>query len=186
MSDLRKQIYGTLNLKDTDELLDIWEANNKEEWSESAFDVIKDILTGRSVEIPEQGNFVPDETENEENETEPEEFTESETKVLNDENPPTFYNPFEVLKVSGWIEIAAKVMVGFILVYNLIHYSSSRNIISSYFANNPIPFLEMFLTLILIAINFAIGAGFTYFALIALSKGLRILMEMEFNSRTNK
>jgi hypothetical protein len=181
-NDLRKQIYDTLNLKETDELLDIWEADNKEEWSEAAFEVIKEILDKRGVEIPEQGNFVPDETEDEENE----EFTEEETKILDDEHPPVFYDPFEVLKVSGWIEIAAKVTVGFILVYNLIHYSSSRNIISSYFANNPIPFLEMFLTLVLIAINFAVGAGFTYFALIALSKGLRILMEMEFNSRKSK
>ena len=159
------------------------EANNKKEWSEAAFEAIKEILNGRGVEIPEQGIFVSDKTENGGNETESEEFTELETKILDDENPPAFYDPFEVLKISDWTEFVAKVTVGFALVYTLTQYSTFRNIIHSYYANNPIPFLEVFLTLVLITISFVIGAGFTYFTLMALSKGLRILMEMEYNSR---
>ncbi|MFT3892391.1 MAG: hypothetical protein QM730_12215 [Anaerolineales bacterium] len=50
--DLRSQIYNELNLRETDDLLDIWHANDHEEWSDTAFEVIKEILTDRLGEIP--------------------------------------------------------------------------------------------------------------------------------------
>ena len=49
---LRKQIYGNMNLKETAELLTIWRKGDREEWTETAFDVIKEILLNRLGEIP--------------------------------------------------------------------------------------------------------------------------------------
>jgi tetratricopeptide (TPR) repeat protein len=53
-NDLRKQIYGSLNPKETDELIKIWQTNNHVEWTEIAFDVIREILQERHVELPPQ------------------------------------------------------------------------------------------------------------------------------------
>jgi hypothetical protein len=52
--DFRKQIYNTLKLKETDELVEIWKINDRVEWSELAFDVIREILQQRLGEIPPQ------------------------------------------------------------------------------------------------------------------------------------
>lgn len=182
MSDnLRAQIYNNMDLKSTDELLDIWQTNDREEWSENAFEIIREILAKRGVDIPEQDEFIPDDKN--EMPRNVDGFTETELKIIDDENPPAFYDPFEVLKISGWIELAAKVMVGMVILYNLVHYSSTNNIIKMWFSADPNPFLETIITLVLVALNAAISAGISYFALITLSRILKILMEMEFNSR---
>jgi hypothetical protein len=53
-SDLHAQIRSRIVLKETDELLEIWQSNNRFEWSDEAFDIIHEILEERDVEIPEQ------------------------------------------------------------------------------------------------------------------------------------
>ena len=53
-SEFRKQIYSELNLKETDELLEIWHTNDHEEWSDAAFDVVLEILIERLGEVPIQ------------------------------------------------------------------------------------------------------------------------------------
>ncbi len=56
MSDeIYRQIYSNLNLKDDEELLDIWKTNDRLEWSDKAFKAIEAILTERGVALPEQG-----------------------------------------------------------------------------------------------------------------------------------
>jgi uncharacterized protein DUF2569 len=51
---LRQQIYKSMDMKDTQELSKIWKANDRDEWSDQTFDVIKEILQNRNAEIPEQ------------------------------------------------------------------------------------------------------------------------------------
>jgi hypothetical protein len=52
--DIRDQIHSNLNLKETDELIDIWQTNDRVEWSELAFDIIQQILQQRLGELPPQ------------------------------------------------------------------------------------------------------------------------------------
>lgn len=52
--DLRNQVFNNLNLLETDDLIDIWKKNDRVEWSETAFDVVCEILQNRLVEIPKQ------------------------------------------------------------------------------------------------------------------------------------
>lgn len=55
MSDnFRKQLYRNFNQKATDELIEIWQANNHVAWSELTFDVIQEILLERLVDLPPQ------------------------------------------------------------------------------------------------------------------------------------
>jgi tetratricopeptide (TPR) repeat protein len=51
-ADLRKQIYNNLNLRVTEELLEILQKNNEHEWDEEAFEIIKEILSKRLGHLP--------------------------------------------------------------------------------------------------------------------------------------
>jgi hypothetical protein len=52
--DFRKQVYANFSQKSTDALIEIWRSNNRVEWTEMTFDVIREILQERLVELPPQ------------------------------------------------------------------------------------------------------------------------------------
>jgi len=183
MSDnLRGQIYNRMNLKETLDLLEIWQTNDRLEWSDTAFQVIEEILKERKVEIPQQNQPIYEHSEKED-EIESFNFSESELKIIDDQNPPAFYDPFDVIKTSRQIEIVAKVMIGLVIAYNVANFSSSLRIVQGYFFTNPTSTAVYLITFIVIALNTAIGILTTYFPLFAVSRILKILIEMEFNSR---
>jgi hypothetical protein len=68
-NDLQNQLFKTLNLKETDELLDIWKTNDRVAWTNEAFLAIQEILQERLGSVPLQGveNTI-DEGEDEEDE----------------------------------------------------------------------------------------------------------------------
>jgi hypothetical protein len=51
-NNLRKQIYGNMSLIETDELVKIWQENDQKEWTDLAFNVIREILINRLGELP--------------------------------------------------------------------------------------------------------------------------------------
>ena len=50
---LRNQIYGNMQLKTTEELMSILEQDDHEEWTDTAFEVVKKILIQRTERLPE-------------------------------------------------------------------------------------------------------------------------------------
>ena len=52
--DFREQIYRNFSQRQAEELLEIWRANDRYEWSEMTFDVIREILQARHIEPPPQ------------------------------------------------------------------------------------------------------------------------------------
>ena len=59
MSDnFRKQVYRNLRYMETDELVEIWQTNDRLEWTDTAFDVIREILQERLEELPPQNEPV--------------------------------------------------------------------------------------------------------------------------------
>ncbi len=52
--DYRKQVFNALDLKETDELIEIWQNHSREEWTDTAFEIIREILWRRLGELPEQ------------------------------------------------------------------------------------------------------------------------------------
>ncbi len=62
-NNLRKQIYNSLNLKQTDELLEIWQKNDRVEWTDTTFEVLQEILQERLGELPPQNEPVFEYTE---------------------------------------------------------------------------------------------------------------------------
>ena len=54
----RKQIYSNLSLRETEDLIEIWQEKNTEEWDEEVFDIIQEILLQRLGELPSQSTQV--------------------------------------------------------------------------------------------------------------------------------
>jgi hypothetical protein len=114
-------------------------------------------------------------------------FSEEQLKIINDEHPPEFYDPFEVLKLNKWIELGAKVSVGIAIVFRAVQFPFYLDTASSYFRYFPeiasLSSARYLIALLAMSLNIGLHILAIYFPLKALAQILRILMEMEFNSR---
>jgi hypothetical protein len=182
MSGLREQIYDRMNQKENGELLEIWQTNDRVEWSEDAFEVVKEILQRRGVEIPAQDEPIY-EHKQEEQQGEDYDFSPEELKIIDDETTPDFYDPFDVLLTVKRIDWMAKAVVAFNILYNIFQFPSTQGIVQSYFIRNPDSIFVYILALLLAGLNIVLGTVVIYFSLKTLAHILRILMEMEFRSR---
>ena len=181
-NSLREQITSRMNLKETDELLDIWQSNDRFEWSDEAFDVISEILKNRGVDIPPQGEPVYEQVDVEADKDDYG-FSEEELRILDDENPPAFYDPLEVLWLTRRLDWMVKATIYFSVAYSLLNFSTSKNIAQSYFLMNPNSAFVYLIAALIVVLNAVITIVITYVPLKALVRILRILMEMEFRSR---
>jgi hypothetical protein len=180
--ELRRQIYNNMNLKETYELIEIWQTNNRFEWSDETFDVVREVLRDRAVEIPEQNKATYEKRE-EGDEYEADDFNQAELKIIDDDNPPDFYDPLDVLRLNRWIEWGIKSVA---ILYNLISFPTYKNIVGAYFPQSPNSTPVYAITFILTAINAGFGIIIYYFILKVFAQVLSILMEMEFRSRKAK
>jgi tetratricopeptide (TPR) repeat protein len=71
---LRQQTYETMDEMSTDELIDIWQTADHDEWNDLAFEVVRQILLERNGEIPDQEAEEQEPEEDESDELEPEEL----------------------------------------------------------------------------------------------------------------
>jgi hypothetical protein len=182
-TSLRSQIYSRMNLKDTDELIQIWQLNDRREWSDEAFEIVKEILVERGAPVPEQNEPIfaasdlPEPTSDDG-------LEEWEARALDDENQPEFYDTLEVITLKENINKAAKAVVVIYLLINLTEFQWYVSVVQSYFFGNyefrPLIYL---IAVLLVCLNAAISIAVVYFPLKALAHILRILMEMEFRSR---
>src|SRR5512139_582545 len=113
MSSLREQIHNNMNLKETEELLELWRNNDRAEWSQEAFEIIKEILKERGVEIPEQNEPIYEHKEKDQQAED--DFSAQELHIIDDETPPAFYDPFDVLRITKQIDWMAKAMGTFVI-----------------------------------------------------------------------
>jgi hypothetical protein len=178
-SELHGQIYTSLKLKETQELIEIWRTNDRSEWSDEAFDVVQELLEERGAEIPPQNEPV---YERKEETAENDGLEEWEARLLDDENQPDFYDPLDVLSIRDHLNRVAKAAVVFYVLIGLWNLPFIRFPamgihlgISDIWRDLP----SMLVNISQIAIRLAV----TYFSLKALAYILRILMEMEFRSR---
>lgn len=181
---LYEQIYRNMANKDTDELLEIWRKNDHVEWSDTAFEVIKDILIKRLDEVPGQDDPIYEYLEEDVDDYE---FSDEELVILEDDNPPEFYDPFEVLDTSKKLQKVAKYYAGVVAIFTLLTFENSRMIVTSYLytSQNQNMLLINILALFVTLLNTAFSVAISYFPIIALVHILRTLMQMEFNSRLN-
>ncbi len=152
--DLRSQIFNNMKLKGTDELLEIWQDNDHVEWSDEAFEAIAKILKNRGIEIPQQSEPVYEYSKEEENKDYG--FSDTELKIVDDENPPDFYEPLEVLKLEKLLELGAKVAIGVSVVAGLVEFPRALNTASNYVREIP---GWWFLALLVALLMMSVGIG---------------------------
>jgi hypothetical protein len=184
-NNLREEIYSNLNLKDTDELLEIWKTNDRVEWSDTAFDVLQEILAKRIGQLPPQDepifNYDKSEAESKDGLV----LEEWEEKLIDNENQPEFYDTFEVIELRRNINKVAKVVIIVNILSGIWVFPMVREAVAGNFPTmSDIPGIVSSLLLTIFGIGSSILV--TYFPLKAMASILRILMEMEFNSRITK
>lgn len=182
MSDLREQIHDRMNLKETEDLLEIWQSNHRFEWSDEAFEVIKEILEKRGIEILVQNEPVYKEEIIDEDVDDG--LDAWEAKVLDDENQPEFYDTLEVITLKDNVNKVAKAAIVIYALQYIATFQWFSQIVASYFQDRqtfmPLIYLISF---VLVVLGAAVSIAIVYFPLKALAHILRILMEMEFRSR---
>jgi hypothetical protein len=184
-SDLRKQIFANLHLKETDELIEIWTTNDHVEWSETAFDVVKELLKERLGEIPPQNEPVFEHAKQEI-------FYDDDVylsldKFTNTDNAPLFYKPKEVLWANIWLNRIAVAAVVFTILVSIPEIRNMQIIVLSYFPDNMVwNFVSWFIALVVGGFLVVLQCFVVYFSLKSLALILKILMEMEFKSRAVK
>ena len=178
-NDLRNQVHNDLNTKETDELLEIWKTNDHVEWSDLTFDVLEDILTKRIGELPSQNDPIFDYDDEDQDDGLLEEW---EDKLLDDENQPELYDTLDVLSLKDNINTVAKAVVVVKIFFGILSVQFVQSMFMGVF-----PTIEdisgILWNLLIRTLAVGIDIAIIYFPLKALVLILRILMEMEFNSR---
>lgn len=183
--DFRRQIRDNFEQKDTDELLALWQANNRAEWSALSFEVIEAILRERLGEIPAQGEPCYEHAKIDEKEPEVDQPAEDDPAsplypFLCAENAPVLYRAQDVLRMERWLNGLAIVVPALTVLQGLVTYwpaFSFRNVSFS-------AWLEKYCVNDLLVIGLVIAsAAISFITLKALAVILKMLMQMEFRSR---
>ena len=167
-NNLRKSVFENMQFLSTEELIDIWIENNPEEWTPTAFEVIEEILKARGKTLPKQKLASEILAEKEENN----ELVEDNEE----ENPPAFYEPQQVLSLSSWANPLSYIIAGTTLLIAFIEIACAISF-------DPYSTFYMLQYLFTILAKAGVQALFYFIVLQAIKKGLLILMEFEFNSR---
>jgi hypothetical protein len=187
MSDnLHHQILSNLSFKDTSELLEIWKTNDRVEWSDTAFEVLREILIKRIGEIPPQDEPILGREASEAENNHTDDGLEAwEANLLDDENQPELYDTLEVLELRDNINNVALAAIVVYVLLGLINFSFVRTLLHG-IALSPSEIVPLIPDMLFTTLTIGFRIAITYFPLKALVHILRILMEMEFNSRKAK
>jgi hypothetical protein len=178
-----QQVYERMNLRGTEELLVIWAKNDRVEWSDLTFEVIKSILHERSVAPTAQNDPVYAHPSPKGISYKLKEFLgiseEADRLTADGETANLFYRPQKVALLQKWIRltvivvIVANVVPAILSLFSVkwtVMYFGDRWGLISYAAS------------ILVALVGGIVLPVT--ALKGISYILNILMQLECNSRT--
>ena len=183
MSDrFRRQLYRQLNQRDTEELLAIWQENNRGDWSDAAFEVMQEILQERLGEVPPQNAPTFERTEPDEpDEPEPLDLV---FQQVESEEEPVFYRPKEALWIVKWLKRLSVWAVVATIVVGISMLSSTYAVVAGFFEPDKEPeAFVWFLTFLVVVFGVALQSAIYYFGFRWLAFALEMLMEMEFRSR---
>lgn len=184
-NELREQISRNMNLKDTDELLEIWKTNDRVAWSDIALDVVREILSTRVGELPPQNEPILsyEEAQGEEDEDESLGLEKWEAKLIDNENQPVYYDTLEVIDLRRRLDQIARLVIGVNIIYGIAMFPITENIVYGFLPADSDRLARIVISSIGIGLGVIMNMIMMYFPLKALSQVLRVLMEMEFNSR---
>ena len=97
---------------------------------------------------------------------------------------PVFYSPVSVLQTADWLKWTAIVMVAATIGSNLLSVQTMAGNVAYVVTKSQTPnALAWVITIVLFLLIVGASSAVYYFPLRALGKVLKILMEMEYNSR---
>ena len=182
--ELRRTIYRTLSLRETEDLLEIWRANDRSQWTEMALEVVEEILRERLGELPprwEEGvsaadeAFAPDERD-----------AEAAITVGMEAAQPRFYHPHQVLRLERRLQQVALGGVVLAFLRALLHLPATQQVVWTFFGQRAATHgLAWGIALVMAGVAAALEGALLYFPLRALGNMLRILMEMERAARSD-
>lgn len=150
------QIRQTLDLKSTEELIEVWQNGDRAEWSEEAFGAIQEILQDRLGGLPLREGEVKNETSLEEDET---------------------YHDFDqVTRIAYLAKVLSWIILGLLAVYlvgDVVVFALDVN--SNAYVGRPWYLYRGWLLPI-------IYGGFFFVILQAVAHGLYILLDIEENT----
>lgn len=156
-----RQIVKQLEGRETDDLLNIWKKNDRQEWSDEAFDAIREILSQRIDSLPPQGmsDAIPGEDEEEE--------------------ADTYYNFEQFIRISSYARILSWLFLGGAVVLTLARFLKEvvgvRDIS-----------LDSLVTAIINYFFVLLSGAFSFVVLQALAEGIYLLIDIESNTRPTK
>lgn len=176
-NDLRWHIFQSMDGKPTEELLEIWQVNDRSTWSDQAFEVVAEILRQRLGELPAQNEMVT---------TAPYPVNQGSDDLEPSAKEPEFYRPKEVLWLQKQLKWVAIVSVVATLATEARSILVFLRVISSQNQESSPELIVNTLILMAVAVFTLVSAAVSYIALRWLASILGILMEMEHNSRPRR
>ena len=150
---LKKQIYSQMQEKETEELLKIWQENDREAWTNDAFESVHQILQERLGSVPPQ-------------------VEKEEEKEIPNEETETYPHLDAVAHIASWVNGLAWVFFAFALL----------NLLSICALAPPELKAQTLLPLIGSLLSPLVG-GFFFVFLIAISHLIKLLLAIEENTR---
>lgn len=171
-NSLRQRVIENMEEKETDELLRIWKKNNRNAWSDLAFEVIHDILWKRLGIVPEQNAPLTN------GGLETDEMQEDEMDEDNEEEQDTFHDPNLVLDIASLARNVAWVVLvlGIALIFSRVLLMSGLLSRSSASQGEP------WIVLLADAFVYAIALGVSFIILLSISQGLYLFLDIERNT----
>jgi hypothetical protein len=147
-----------MNVKETAELLEIWKKNNHAEWSDLAFEVVRVILEDRLGELPPQDEAVftvePVAEQEKESEEDAElELEEWETRLVDNENQPVYYDTLEVIELRRNIDRLARIVVILSILSGIFGFPTMQSLLRGYFPTNDQLVVSLIASILVIAIG---------------------------------
>ena|SRR6266498_2124209 len=162
-SSLRDQIYDNMRLKETDELVEIWKRGDPAEWSDTTFEVIKEILLERLGEIPPQELATEKESPNDE----------------------PLHSEEKMMKISSWANfISWVILIGYAISFLNRLVTTFQEFSNTSGVSMQNPTLTSFTTQLNLWVSLFLSPaiGIAYFLLLqAISQGILMLFDLEDN-----
>ena len=158
----QQQIYIRMDKKETAELLEIWQNNNREDWTADAFESVHNILLNRLGSVPEQG-ITPVDNESP------------------SEDEDSFPSP-KLIFIATWADKLAWLVLGLSLLLFVIRLVNDFGEIFRRNLGFSGPGFSFSLLLSLTGAFYTLSIGVIYFViLMVISEGVKYLSSMHEN-----
>jgi hypothetical protein len=156
-----RQIRDSMEDRKTQDLLEIWRKNDRDEWAPETFEAIRQVLLSRGFQVPRQGENNPKEVD----------VVDQPTRAVAHSDHKNFTRIAFYAKVMSWIVAVILGLMVIAVVATFIQMISAQQDLTS----NLLLCIVLVLPVVL--------CGFVWIALQGISVGISILLDIKENTR---